>query len=306
MTGITTTPHLHFQIDRESAPSHPYWPYSFKDIQDAGIDFFAAVNLGLGKENALKNTVHPMEFVRDNASFVAASAVSVPKEAVVAAANPTPVSAIPSVTEESAPKNSAPPESETSKVATPVPDVPAIAPTVKPELSDVSKNSVLFPAVRFALEAGMFELDDAGRFLASAPVSRREAVAAFAKLASVPSSASADLPFSDVLPSDPVSGVLARFVELGYVASVEKFRPNDTITRAEAAILLTRISKFAPISGRSAFSDMKPTDSRAATLNAFAAALRMRKNIRFGLETPLSRGEFAKMVHTWKTKTGRP
>jgi murein DD-endopeptidase MepM/ murein hydrolase activator NlpD len=34
MTGITTTPHLHFQIDRESSPFHMYWPYTFKEAAD--------------------------------------------------------------------------------------------------------------------------------------------------------------------------------------------------------------------------------------------------------------------------------
>lgn len=66
MTGITTTPHLHFQIDKNSSPSHIYWPYSFKDAADLGLDFFAAVNVGLGKENAIRYTIHPMEFIKKN------------------------------------------------------------------------------------------------------------------------------------------------------------------------------------------------------------------------------------------------
>lgn len=64
MTGITTTPHLHFQIDNADAPFHSYWPYTFQDLRNLKINFFEAVNLGLGKENAMKYTVHPMEFVQ--------------------------------------------------------------------------------------------------------------------------------------------------------------------------------------------------------------------------------------------------
>jgi murein DD-endopeptidase MepM/ murein hydrolase activator NlpD len=66
MTGITTTPHLHFQIDKSTAAYHPYWPYSFSEASKLGLDFFTAVNVGLGKENAIAYTVHPLDFVQNN------------------------------------------------------------------------------------------------------------------------------------------------------------------------------------------------------------------------------------------------
>lgn len=66
MTGITTTPHLHFQIDKSTSPYHLYWPYTFKEAMDLGLDFFGAINVGLGKENAIKYTIHPMEFIKNH------------------------------------------------------------------------------------------------------------------------------------------------------------------------------------------------------------------------------------------------
>ena len=68
-TGTSTTPHLHFQIDRDSAPWHPYWPFSWKEAQDAGLSFFEAVNAGLGLSKAKNNTVNPMEFVVKNIHY---------------------------------------------------------------------------------------------------------------------------------------------------------------------------------------------------------------------------------------------
>lgn len=74
-TGTSTTPHLHFQIDRDSAPWHPYWPFTWKESQDAGMSFFEAVNAGLGLRNAEEKTVNPMAFIEKhlNDSLVASS-----------------------------------------------------------------------------------------------------------------------------------------------------------------------------------------------------------------------------------------
>jgi hypothetical protein len=63
-SGMVTAPHLHFQIDNAEAPYHPYWPFSWNDVKNAGLSsYFDAVKTGLGKSSALKYTEHPMNFV---------------------------------------------------------------------------------------------------------------------------------------------------------------------------------------------------------------------------------------------------
>jgi len=65
-TGTATTPHVHFQIDNENAPWHPFWPYTFQEASNAGLDFASAVNAGLGKEKALANTINPLIYIQNN------------------------------------------------------------------------------------------------------------------------------------------------------------------------------------------------------------------------------------------------
>ena len=68
-TGSSTAPHLHFQIDRDSAPWHPWWPFSTEDAKNAGVSFWEGTNIGLGQSEALKKTIHPMAFVQNHLSY---------------------------------------------------------------------------------------------------------------------------------------------------------------------------------------------------------------------------------------------
>ncbi len=75
-TGTSTTPHLHFQIDNDLAPWHPYWPFTSAQSSAAGLSFFESVNAGLGKADAQAKTVNPLKFVTQNlGAFSVASAV---------------------------------------------------------------------------------------------------------------------------------------------------------------------------------------------------------------------------------------
>lgn len=62
-SGNATTAHIHFQIDLPTAAFHPYWPFTTAEAKSAKVDFFGAVNIGLGKEKAKEYTIHPFDFI---------------------------------------------------------------------------------------------------------------------------------------------------------------------------------------------------------------------------------------------------
>lgn len=70
-TGIATTYHLHFQIDKSDAPFHPYWPFTWSDASAAGLDFFSGVNEGLGQDKAIAYTINPFDWVNKYMNYSA-------------------------------------------------------------------------------------------------------------------------------------------------------------------------------------------------------------------------------------------
>ncbi len=64
MTGMTTTPHLHIQIDNEEAPFYPYWPFNWSEASEAGLNMYDAVDAGLNQELIAKYSVDPLDFIK--------------------------------------------------------------------------------------------------------------------------------------------------------------------------------------------------------------------------------------------------
>jgi hypothetical protein len=62
-SGTATTPHLHWDLALESAPYVPYWPFTWSEANEAGLNFWSAVNEGLGMDNIHAHTADPAIYV---------------------------------------------------------------------------------------------------------------------------------------------------------------------------------------------------------------------------------------------------
>ncbi|MCF7844422.1 MAG: M23 family metallopeptidase [Kiritimatiellales bacterium] len=69
-TGYASGPHLHFQIDREEAPWHPYWPFTGEEARQEGLTIESAVNAGLFKSRGYLYTVNSMVYAQASYSPV--------------------------------------------------------------------------------------------------------------------------------------------------------------------------------------------------------------------------------------------
>ncbi len=70
-TGFASGPHLHFQIDTDDAPFHPYWPFTDGEMKDAGMSFTQAINRGLHQERGSLYTISPLLFAQSYTSYIA-------------------------------------------------------------------------------------------------------------------------------------------------------------------------------------------------------------------------------------------
>ncbi|MDD2891676.1 MAG: peptidoglycan DD-metalloendopeptidase family protein [Candidatus Gracilibacteria bacterium] len=331
MTGITTTPHLHFQIDKSNAPFHMYWPYTFREASDLGLDFFGAINVGLGKENAMRYTVHPMNFIKDHPVLSSApveiSNNSIPlsepiKSPLVVSSQVVADTTTPSanVVETVVSKIDIPVVEEIvqkSELATPEEPISTVQETIATPFinasnfisdnvhifSDIPVDSTFYSATKYLKEAGVVNGYADGGFHPADKITRSETILLYDRLFKKENSTiEINLPFIDILPSDEIAPALTRAFMRGIVAKNNYFRPNDSLTRAEAITLLIRTSGI-PLdtSKTSLFDDVKINSSHMVYINTFAKYLGV-TGTNFQPNTDITRGELAKILYIFNQR----
>ncbi|MSR67434.1 M23 family metallopeptidase [Candidatus Peribacteria bacterium] len=78
-TGLVFGPtgyHLYFEIDRDSAPYHPYWPFTSGEASDAGLSYVQAVNSPRFQDRLIEYTLNPMAFVQQYRTYIPTAVVA--------------------------------------------------------------------------------------------------------------------------------------------------------------------------------------------------------------------------------------
>ncbi len=269
-SGISTTPHLHFQIDQESAPWHPWWPFSSAEAAAAGLNFFDGVSAGLNQQAAIDNTINPMLWVQ---RYLAADVAEIPPEmhasedttteevATTESSTETVVEAETEIdAEEPIATETVADASET--IETPVeseqseetPEEPAIE-NPEPEIveyeslfSDVDSSHTNFKAIKYLKENEIISGYEDGSFKPEKTVSRVEALKMILLGLDIEITPVLDLGFPDTSNqqwySNYVGTAVSKGIAKGYPDGT--FGPGNTVNRAEYIKILLGSARIAP------------------------------------------------------------
>lgn len=262
MTWITTTPHLHFQIDNKSATFHPYWPYTFKEASDLWLDFFWAINAWLWKENAIAYTIHPMEFVNENLTITSLNAA--PEEETQVNEEKPNLSTI---------NNQ---ENSTwelvSSTGTIIEDKPLVTKIDWLVFNDIKTDSKFYASTKFLYEKWITKWYNDYTFRPENTLTRQEALIFIFKLYDINLDSNTLLPFSDIDSNSFIAPYLKKALDLTLISRNSEFRPNDIITRAEFITMLVKASWRTILNTWNTwFIDIKPTDWYSPYIETFVS-----------------------------------
>lgn len=214
-SGTATTPHLHFQIDNSDAPWHPFWPFTWKEASEAGLDFFSAISTGLGRETAARSTINPMKYVQKYLDAEIVSEVvdrvddvvtdSVSEELTLEVIN----------------------DGEVASIETNSEDTEQL-------FSDIRVGNQYYGAVNYLVNAGVIKGYEDGTFRPDQPVNRVEALKFILEATRVQLD-DGSAPFKDTVDDQWYSNYLYTAYSRNIVNGNPDgtFRPTDTVNRAE-------------------------------------------------------------------------
>lgn len=294
MTGYTTTPHLHLQVDNEEAPFYPYWPFTLTEAAEAGYSFFEWVDAGLNQDLIAKYSVDPLDFIR-NAGGVEWNLNSAPE-----APTPPPVVVTPP-----------------REIPVPVTPVTPVAPTIIPKVNnapgtfnDIPTSHKFYTSINYFGKLGIIKGFDDGTFRPEKDVTRSELLGIVLKSLDIaPHGEIVTGIFQDVPSEHWVSPLVSEAVKRKIVSTErEVFEPNRAVTRVEfLAILALASGENLPIGVTKSWNDLS-WSHWSHKYAQFSLRYRLIDNtdgITFKPNQPISRGEISEAVYRYLVAKNR-
>lgn len=107
--------------------------------------------------------------------------------------------------------------------------------------NDISEDFYAYDAIQSVVDAGLFNGEQNGNFHPNDPITREQVALIFSNAFDL-QEASKIIEFSDIEFSHPSFNAIQRLSASGITTGYEDntYRPNDTMTRAEFAVLIHR------------------------------------------------------------------
>ncbi len=284
MSGITTTPHLHLQVDNENAPFYPYWPFSLEDAGNASMSFFDGVSNGLNQDVIDLYSVNPMDFIA-NAQAIDG-------------------------------KNTVPEERLPTIKPTTYEVTPEIKESVKPDtvftwnFNDVSTSDKYYNAITYFAKKGILKGSGDGSFKSTMTVTRSEILWIVLNVLGIVHHWEILVGiFKDVPKDHWVNPLISEAVKRKIITTDRPFfEPNSKVTRVEFLAILWQASGenlSKKITKKWKDVDQKHWSQQYAE---FALKYKLFENINwdtFRPNDPVTRGEIAQAMYIYLSKVGK-
>jgi hypothetical protein len=293
MTGYTTTPHLHIQVDNEEAPFYPYWPFTLTEAAEAGYSFFEWVDAGLNQDLIAKYSVDPLDFIQ-NATGVDGAMNSAPQKPVAQ------------------PVEANPPREVPREIPTPAPVKPVVTNTntTPGNFSDVPYSHKFYTSISYFGKLNIIKWFNDGTFQSDKSVTRSELLGIVLKSLDIaPHGEIVTGIFHDVPSEHWVNPLISEAVKRKIVSTErEVFEPNRSVTRVEfLAILALASGENLPIGVTKSWNDLS-WSHWSHKYAQFALRYKLIDDIEgntFKPNQPISRGEISEAVYRYLVAKNR-
>ncbi len=239
MTGMTTTPHLHIQVDNDEAPFYPYWPFTWSEAQEAGLNMYDAVDAGLNQDIIAKYSVDPIDFIKKATTIDGPSVAANRIETPVIQKNPTVV--VPQWTVKTEPVKEVKKEVIIPSKTTPIKtSTNTPAKPISGTFSDVPSTSPYYNSISYFAKRGIISGYADGSFKPEKNVTRAELLAIVFKWLNIEIRGnSTTSTFRDISNNSWINPIISEALKRKIIsADKNTFSPDRPVTRVEFLAIL--------------------------------------------------------------------